>query len=52
MADGEDGPLRVRGPKAFVKDRLAPYKYLRWIDFLTELPNTATVKIQRFRLRG
>jgi benzoate-CoA ligase len=37
--------------KAFVKDRLAPYKYPRAIEFITELPKTATGKIQRFRLR-
>ena len=37
--------------KAFVKDRLAPYKYPRLIEFVDELPKTATGKIQRFRLR-
>ena len=37
--------------KAHVKDRLAPYKYPRWIEFVTELPKTATGKIQRFKLR-
>ena len=37
--------------KAFVKDRLAPYKYPRLIAFIDELPKTATGKIQRFRLR-
>jgi benzoate-CoA ligase len=37
--------------KAFVKDRLAPYKYPRSIEFLAELPKTATGKIQRFKLR-
>ena len=37
--------------KAFVKERLAPYKYPRFIDFVAELPKTATGKIQRFRLR-
>ncbi|MBV8620669.1 MAG: benzoate-CoA ligase family protein [Curvibacter sp.] len=37
--------------KAFVKERLAPYKYPRLIEFLSELPKTATGKIQRFRLR-
>src|SRR5207247_924183 len=37
--------------KAFVKSRLAPYKYPRWIVFVPELPKTATGKIQRFRLR-
>jgi len=34
-----------------VKDKLAPYKYPRWIEFLPELPKTATGKIQRFKLR-
>ncbi|HBE28459.1 MAG TPA: benzoate-CoA ligase family protein [Ktedonobacter sp.] len=38
--------------KAFVKQRLAPFKYPRWIEFLPELPKTATGKIQRFILRG
>ncbi|MFM8796384.1 MAG: AMP-binding enzyme, partial [Betaproteobacteria bacterium] len=37
--------------KAFVKDRLAPYKYPRFIEFVGDLPKTATGKIQRFRLR-
>ena len=37
--------------KAFVKDRLAPFKYPRRIEFLAELPKTATGKIQRFKLR-
>ena len=37
--------------KAFVKERLAPYKYPRQIEFIDELPKTATGKIQRFMLR-
>jgi benzoate-CoA ligase len=37
--------------KAFVKDRLAPFKYPRYIEFVSELPKTATGKIQRFKLR-
>jgi benzoate-CoA ligase len=37
--------------KAFVKDKLAPYKYPRQITFVDDLPKTATGKIQRFRLR-
>jgi benzoate-CoA ligase len=37
--------------QAFVKERLAPYKYPRAIEFVDELPKTATGKIQRFRLR-
>jgi benzoate-CoA ligase len=34
-----------------VKSLLAPYKYPRWIQFVQELPKTATGKIQRFKLR-
>ncbi len=37
--------------KAFVKDKLAPYKYPRRIAFVKDLPKTATGKIQRFKLR-
>jgi benzoate-CoA ligase len=37
--------------KAFVKERLAPYKYPRFIEFVSDLPKTATGKIQRFKLR-
>jgi benzoate-CoA ligase len=35
-----------------VKSRLAPYKYPRWIEFIDDMPKTATGKIQRFKLRG
>jgi benzoate-CoA ligase len=35
-----------------VKAHLAPYKYPRWIEFVEELPKTATGKIQRFKLRA
>jgi benzoate-CoA ligase len=35
----------------FVKTRLAHYKYPRWIEFVDDLPKTATGKIQRFKLR-
>lgn len=36
----------------FCKSGLAPYKYPRWINFVAELPKTATGKIQRFLLRS
>jgi acyl-coenzyme A synthetase/AMP-(fatty) acid ligase len=36
----------------FVKERIAVYKYPRWIEFVTDLPKTATGKIQRYKLRG
>jgi benzoate-CoA ligase len=38
--------------KTFVKGRLAPHKYPREINFVPELPKTATGKIQRFKLRA
>jgi 4-hydroxybenzoate-CoA ligase len=37
--------------RAHVKERAGPWKYPRWIDVRTELPKTATGKIQRFKLR-
>lgn len=38
--------------KDFVKHKIAHYKYPRWVEFVDELPKTATGKIQRFKLRG
>ena len=35
----------------YVKNEIAPYKYPREIDFVSELPKTETGKLQRFRLR-
>jgi benzoate-CoA ligase len=37
--------------KLFIKEKLAPYKYPRQIEFVDDLPKTATGKIQRFKLR-
>jgi acyl-coenzyme A synthetase/AMP-(fatty) acid ligase len=52
LKNGAGTPELVAELQAFVKHRLAPYKYPRWIDFVADLPKTATGKIQRFRLRG
>ncbi len=41
----------VEDLQSYVKSKLAPYKYPRWIEFAAELPKTATGKIQRFKLR-
>ena len=35
-----------------VKQQLAPYKYPRRVEFVAELPKTATGKIQRYKLRA
>jgi len=48
---GQDEKLKA-ALQQHVKDKLAPYKYPRWIEFIPELPKTATGKIQRFRLRS
>jgi 4-hydroxybenzoate-CoA ligase len=37
--------------KTHVKERIGVWKYPRWIEFVDNLPKTATGKIQRFRLR-
>ncbi|MEX0732900.1 MAG: benzoate-CoA ligase family protein [Aquisalimonadaceae bacterium] len=41
----------ARELQAFVKSRVAPWKYPRWIEFIDTLPKTSTGKVQRFRLR-
>jgi benzoate-CoA ligase family protein len=35
----------------YTTEKLAAYKRPRWVEFVEELPKTATGKIQRFRLR-
>jgi 2-aminobenzoate-CoA ligase len=40
------------GLKAFVKDRIAPYKYPREVEFVDSLPKTATGKLRRVELRS
>jgi 4-hydroxybenzoate-CoA ligase len=37
--------------KEHVKETAGMWKYPRWIEFIDELPKTATGKIQRFKLR-
>ena len=45
-----DDPLR-RELQDFVKSQIAPYKYPREIEFVSELPHSSTGKLQRSRLR-
>ena len=35
----------------YVKAQIAPFKYPRSIEFVTDLPRTETGKVQRFKLR-
>ncbi len=45
-------PALIETLQQHVKSKLAPYKYPRWIEFMADLPKTATGKIQRFKLRA
>jgi len=45
-------PELAKELQQFVRDRLAEYKRPRSVEFLQDLPKTATGKIQRFRLRA
>jgi benzoate-CoA ligase len=52
LKPGQDGsPALVTELQAFVKSRIAPYKYPRTVVFVNDLPKTVTGKIQRFKLR-
>jgi 4-hydroxybenzoate-CoA ligase len=42
----------VAALQAFVKQKIGPWKYPRWVEIVEELPKTATGKIQRFKLRA
>ena len=50
--DVQQAPELAATLQQHVKDRLALYKYPRWVEFVPELPKTATGKIQRFKLRA
>lgn len=48
----EPSPSLAAELQAFVKARILPHKYPRWIEFTADLPKTATGKIQRYKLRA
>jgi benzoate-CoA ligase len=52
LNDGLNGSLElIKELQEFVKERIAPYKYPRAIEFVDDLPKTVTGKIQRYKLR-
>jgi benzoate-CoA ligase family protein len=51
-APDQAGDALARTLQDHCKQKLAAYKYPRWLEFRTELPKTATGKIQRFKLRA
>jgi acetyl-CoA synthetase len=50
-ADAEPGPELARDILAFVRDRVAPYKRIRRVEF-ADLPKTISGKIRRVELRA
>jgi 2-aminobenzoate-CoA ligase len=44
-------PAKVAELQDFTKSSIAPYKYPRMIEFVSELPKTISGKTQRYRLR-
>ena len=48
---GQGSPELTEKLQHYVKEKIAPYKYPRAIEYTKELPKTATGKLQRFRLR-
>lgn len=47
----EATPALAAALQQFVRTTLAEYKRPRWVEFVPELPRTATGKLQRFKLR-
>jgi 4-hydroxybenzoate-CoA ligase len=52
LNDGYSGDGLFDELKDHVKTEAGAWKYPRWIEFLPDLPKTATGKIQRFKLRA
>jgi len=52
LNEGEPGDALFEELKEHVKAAVGNWKYPRWVEFVSDLPKTATGKIQRFRLRG
>ena len=50
-SEHEPSPDLEEEIKEFVRDRIAAYKYPRWIEFVDSIPKTTGGKIQRFILQ-
>ena len=52
LKNGKPGtPELAAELQQFVRSRLSEYKRPRWVEFIDELPKTATGKVQRYKLR-
>jgi benzoate-CoA ligase family protein len=52
LRNGDGSAELARELQKFVVERLPVYKRPHWVEFLTDLPKTATGKVQRYKLRG
>jgi acyl-coenzyme A synthetase/AMP-(fatty) acid ligase len=53
LREGFEGSSVLAGElQTWVKEQTAPYKYPRVVDFVAELPKTASGKVRRAQLRG
>lgn len=53
LKEGHDASDEMKNTLvAYCKEKMAEYKRPRWIEFVSELPKTATGKVQRFKLRN
>ncbi len=52
LKSGEGSAELRKELQDLVKNSIGKWKYPRWVEFVDELPKTATGKIQRFKLRG
>ncbi len=50
--NGDASERLTRELQEFVLELLPVYKRVHWIEYMTELPKTATGKVQRYKLRG
>ena len=51
LSEGEASEAKSDELKTYVKDKIEKWKYPRWIEFVDDLPKTATGKVQRYKLR-
>jgi 2-aminobenzoate-CoA ligase len=49
--ESQAGDAKAAALQDFVRERIAPFKTPREIEFVAQLPRTETGKVQRFRLR-
>lgn len=52
LKDGSGDAALAAEMQERVKTQVGKWKYPRWVEFVQDLPKTATGKIQRFRLRA